>query len=813
MTPEAFINSAWSGARTLLRARGFTLAAVVTLAIGVAGATVMFALVSGLLLTPLPVRDQDRVIVAWKESSTGAFAHAPFRADAVDEVKRHARLLEHTAAFAYNGAMQYAIVEDGTASNIRAGAVGGDFFRVLGTRALLGRTLEPSDDVSGAELALVIDQGVWRDRYGARPDVVGRRVRLNEQTFTIVGVIPAVDLPRGAEAWMTLHGFTSLTADGSPGRTAATRDHDLIARLRPGVSFAQAQAELRSLSEDFERRNNRSSWTLVPVVRTYADEVVGDVRSPVLLLFGAVALVLLIACANLANLLLMRGEAQRNELAVRIALGAGRGRLISQAAGETLALGAAAGGLALLISWWSLEALVALAPTELPRVVAGLSIDLRVAVFAVVIAMVTAAGTGIATAFIASSADVVSHLRGSRTASPTATHGRRILVVAQVALSITILAAAGVLTRTLLHLHAADMGLAADRLVFVELHIPSEHAEVARRRPFLQELAREVQAIPGIEAVTPIAVRPYAGLSGWDVPRFAAEGQSADDAAQNPGLDLQSIHPEHFEALQISITAGRGITSADTDRTPQVAVISEDVARRVWPAQDPIGKRLKMGGVDSSARWFTVVGIAKPTRYRELVEPRATLYVAAAQFVDGAGSLAIRTSAPLEQIAGAVRERVRRVNPNVMVTRMDPFSTYLARPLARPRFVAWLSNIFGGIALLLAGIGLYGVMAAFVRQRTREIGVRIALGASARDLRRLVLGEAVRLAGMGAVIGLLGAVATSGLLRGLLFGVEPADPIALIVATAILTGASAIAVYVPVRRATRVDAVTLLRAD
>ena len=220
-----------------------------------------------------------------------------------------------------------------------------------------------------------------------------------------------------------------------------------------------------------------------------------------------------------------------------------------------------------------------------------------------------------------------------------------------------------------------------------------------------------------------------------------------------------------------------------------------------------------MGGVDSSARWFTVVGIAKPTRYRELVEPRATLYVAAAQFVDGAGSLAIRTAAPLEQIAGAVRERVRRVNPNVMVTRMDPFSTYLARPLARPRFVAWLSNIFGGIALLLAGIGLYGVMAAFVRQRTREIGVRIALGASARDLRRLVLGEAVRLAGIGAVIGLLGAVATSGLLRGLLFGVEPADPIALIVATAILTGAAAIAVYVPVRRATRVDAVTLLRAD
>jgi putative ABC transport system permease protein len=308
-------------------------------------------------------------------------------------------------------------------------------------------------------------------------------------------------------------------------------------------------------------------------------------------------------------------------------------------------------------------------------------------------------------------------------------------------------------------------------------------------------------------------VRPYAGLSGWDVPRFAAEGQSADEAAQNPGLDLQSIHPEHFETLEITIVAGRGITEADTDQTPQVAVISEDVARRLWPEEDPIGKRLKMGGADSPAPWFTVVGIAQATRYRELAEPRATLYVAAVQFVDGANSLAIRTAAPMEAIAGAVRDRVREADPGVMVTRMDPFSAYLARPLARPRFIAWLGNIFGVIALLLAAIGLYGVMTTFVRQHTREIGVRVALGATARDLRRLVLGEAVRIAGIGALFGLLGAVATSGLLRGLLFGVAPADPVTLALATLILMAAAAVACYRPVRSATRVDPVSLLRAD
>jgi putative ABC transport system permease protein len=813
MTSGTFVEEVRRGVRSLLRARGFTLAAVVTLAIGVAATTVMFTFVNALLLTPLPVRDQDRLIVAWKRSATGAFAHAPFRADAVEEVKRHTRLLEHTAAFAYNGAMEFGIVEDGLASEVRAGAVGGDFFRVLGANALLGRTLEPSDDVSGAALALVIDESLWRQRYGAQPDVIGRRVRLNDRGFTIVGVVPAVDLPRGAEAWMTLHGFKSTTADNDPARTAAERDHDLIARLRPGVTVEQAEAELRSFTEEFEQRNNRASWALVPVVRLYADEVIGDLRSPVLLLFGAVALVLLIACANLANLLLMRGEAQRTELAVRAALGAGRGRLVRHAMTEAVALGALAGSVALLISWWSLGALVALAPTELPRVVGALSIDLRATVFAVVIAVMTAAVTGMATALIASSADLVSHLRGSRTTSPAASHGRRVLVVTQVALSITILAAAGVLTRTLLQLHAADMGIAADRLVFVEFHLPPEYADVARRRPLLQEIAREVRSIPGIEAVTPIAVRPYAGLSGWDVPRFVAEGQSADQAVQNPGLDLQSIDPEHFETLQIDVVAGRGITTGDASQRPEVAVISENAARRVWPGQDPIGKRLKMGGVDSTAPWFTVVGVAKTTRYRELAEPRATLYVAAAQFVDGAASLAIRTTASVEAIAGAVRERVRNADPDVIVTRVDPFSTYLARPLAHPRFVAWLSNIFGGIALLLAAIGLYGVMAAFVRQRTREIGVRIALGATARDLRRLVLGEALRVAGIGALLGLGGAIATGGLLQGMLFGVQPADPVTLVAATIILTAAAALACYLPVRRATRIDAVALLRAD
>ncbi len=806
----AFTEELRRAVRTLWRSRAFSVPAVLTLGIGIAGVTVMSALVNAVLLQPLPVRDQDRLIVAWWTSNTGGHAHVPFGAAAVDEIERHTRLLESVAAYAYNGAIQFAAIEDGSASYVRAGVVDGDFFRVVGTAAMIGRTLEPSDNENGAEPVLVIDEGLWRRRYGGRADAIGRRVRLQTQSFRIVGVVPAVDLPRGAEAWISMQGFLS-NAPSPQARVSIERDHDLVSRLRPGVTIPQAQAELSALTAEYRRRIGSE---LVPVIRSYEEEVVGDLQTPVLLLFGAVGLVLLIACANLANLLLQRGEERSAEIAVRRALGAARRQLTRQVLAETLALGAISAVAALVSSWWSLEGLVALAPTELPRIMTEVRIDARVVGFTLLITFAAVASTGLVSALISTRVDPLVHLRGARVASATSRRGRRTLVVAQIAFAVTVLAAAGVLTQTLLQLRSADMGLATDRLAFVDLFLPRpEYEEVGRRRQFLQELARDVQAIPGVGAVTPIAVRPYAGLSGWDTPRFAVEGQSADEAARNPSLDLQSIYPEHFDTLGINVMEGRGITVADTEKTPPVAVVSENVARQVWPGDSPIGKRLKMGGVDSKAGWFTVIGVAGTTRYRELAQPRATLYVAAAQFVDGAGSLAIRTSAPLETIAGAVRDRVRNADPDVFVLQLEPFTTFLARPLARPRFVAWLSNIFGATALLLAAIGLYAVMAAFVRQRTREIGVRVALGATNADVRWLILGEALWLAGAGTALGLAGAVVTSGLLRGLLFGVQPLDPATLAAAMAVLVATIAVACYVPVRRATRVDPLLLLKAE
>jgi len=384
----------------------------------------------------------------------------------------------------------------------------------------------------------------------------------------------------------------------------------------------------------------------------------------------------------------------------------------------------------------------------------------------------------------------------------------------QIALAITLLAAAGLLSRTLLQLQSAEVGFAANQLAFVELLLPAgQYQDAAVKRGFLEALAARVHVIPGVEKVVPVAVRPYAGLSGWDMPRWVAEGQGVADAARNPGLDLQSIYPDHFETMRIPIVEGRAIDRFDRAGSVNVAVISADAAAQVWPGESAIGKRLRWGGLNSDGPWFTIVGIAATTRYRELASPRESVYLSAAQFVDGADSLALRLSVPLATIAAAVREGVQALDPGVFIVRSQRFSDFAAGPLARPRLVSFLGNIFGATALLLATVGLYGVMSVFVRQSRREIGVRIALGANAGHVRRLVAGEATRMAGIGIALGLAGAVATGRLFKGLLFGVEPIDPLTLTAATALLCVAAAVACYVPLRSATTIDPVRLLRAD
>jgi putative ABC transport system permease protein len=808
------LRLAWAGLR---RAKAFTSAAVLTLAVGIGSSTAMFALIQGVLLRDLPVPDQDRLIVVWKALPAAGSAHWPFRAAELDVIARESRILESVAGISYyDHPSPFAAVENESASSITAASVAGDFTRVLGVEPILGRALRRADDVVGAENVLVITHALWQRRYGGTRDVIGRRLTLNEQPFVIVGVMPPnVECPHDVEAWMTVAASAS-TQTNPAFREGLLRDVDLVARLRPGATIEQARSELLALAPALDGdapADEVRGWT--PVIHSYEDLVVGDVRPALLLLFGAVGLVLLVASANAANLLILRGEGRRPELAVRAALGAGPGRLVRQLLAESLLLSLAAGAVGLVLAAWTLRALVGLVPDGLPRV-ESVRIDGGVLLFTVAVAFLTAALAGLTPALSLARADLVAHLRvGGRGALGSgARKGRRGLVVAQVALAVTVLAATSLLTRSLLHLQAVDMGLAADQLVLVRLTMPQgKYADAARHLQFLHDVVARLEAAPGIAGATPVHTPPFAGTGGWDAPVFTADGQDAALAAANPSLNLEAVHPNYFETVGVGLVLGRSFTEGDRRGAPLVAVVSEDVAARTWPGQDPIGQRVKLGGLDSTDPWRTVVGVARPTRYRELPIPRPTLYLPAEQFLAAADRLVLRTTSPLALVAASVRERVRAVDPAVQVTQVEPFRQLLEGPLARPRFNALLIGVFGVAALLLSAVGLYAVMAASVRQRYPEMGVRITLGATASDVRRLVLGEGLQLAGLGAVIGLACSLIVTRALRGLLFGVQPLDPASLLAAVLLLVGASALASYLPARRATRVDPLSMLKAE
>jgi putative ABC transport system permease protein len=799
--------------RSLWRARGFAALAAVTLAVGIAGSTAMFALIQGVLLRPLPIPEQDRVFVAWTQPRGGGFNHVPYVLPNIERIGRETALLESVSAVTYNGTVPFIVVDQGLPAYIDGTAVGGRFFEVLGATPILGRALTPDDDRSGTDGAVVIAHRLWQQRYGGTPAVIGRRLTIAERPYTIVGVMPPdVEYPRGAQVWIPLaqHHARQIAADPN-----YRVDVDLIARMKPAVALSQASAELQLLTTrlEAERVGVFSPRDLIPIVTPYEEIVVGDARTAVLVLFVAVGLVLVVASANVANLLLLRGEQRRPELAMRSALGAGRWRLARLIFAESLLLALAAGMLGATGASWMLRAVSLVPAGSLPRLDA-IRIDGVVLLFTTAVAL-AAAFLAALPALASSSVDLTAALRSeSRTVAGSTRLGRRALVVAQVALAVLVVAIAAGLTHSLLRLQSLDMGMSADRLVVVPLSIPTAvSADRVRHVQLIEELTQRLEDTGPIDAATAVHVQPFAGTGGWDVPRFAADGQSADEAAANVGLNLESVRPNYFSTFGISVLRGRGFARGDREGTPAVVIVSQDVADRTWPGQDPIGKRVKFGSADSTAEWRTVVGVVGATRYRELAVPRPSIYLPADQFIPTAHHLVLRTAAPLAVVADTVRATVAAIDDSVKVMRVAPFADLLDKPLARPRFNAALLALFGATALALSAIGLYGVMAASVRQRQREIGLRVSLGATVRDVHALVLGEGARLTIAGALLGLAAAVVAGRLVSSLLTVAEPLGAVSLVSAAALTVAAALSACYVPARRAARVDAATMLRGD
>jgi len=794
-----------SVARGLFRSRPFAIAAVLTLAAGAAACILVFTLVRSVLLRPLPVHDQAQLIVAWRDLPASGYAHHPFGDRAI---ARAAADVDHFTAVAgvdANGVGRVVMAEAGAGAAVNGALVTGTFFEVLGVAPVIGRILAPADDVDGAEPVLVIGRELWRTRFAASPAVLGRRVTLGERRYTIVGVMPAdLDYPAGVDVWAPTH---TVPTDG-PFGDAARREIDLVARLRPGTTMVEATAALQALLRHDEADGGlRGS---VANVRRFEDAVVGAARRPLLALLAAVALVLFVACANVANLQLMRTEGRRGELAVHAALGASRARLVRHVAMEMLVLASAASALGAVVAWWGVRGLVAALPAGLPRVCA-IGMDASVAAFAAALPLLMTAVASLPAALLVGRQSLAGALASADRRAPSPARGRRLLVVVQVALAVAILAAAGVLVRGLARLRALDTGLAEGRLLFAELSLTGAAADRARHGQVLDAIVARVRSLPGVVAATPVNAWPYAE-AGWDVPTFTAEGQDAASAAVNPALNFEAIGPHHFDTLQVPIVRGRAFTRDDRAGALAVAIVSADVAARTWPGRTPIGRRMKVGGPDSGEAWWTIVGVAAPTRYRELAASRPTLYVPAAQFLDTAERLAIRTSTPPASVARAIRGHVEAVDPGVRVLRVATFDEIVAEPLAQPRFHATVSSAFAVTAALLAAIGLYAVLAAAVRQRDREIAIRIAVGATPWRIRRLVVAEAVMLAGIGAAAGVVGAVVIARLGGEALPGASADDPLALAIAVGVLLAIAALAAYWPIRAATRVDPIASLRA-
>ncbi|MGQ0713116.1 MAG: ABC transporter permease [Gemmatimonadaceae bacterium] len=798
------------GLRSLRRTPGFAITAILTLGLGIGLAIAVFTVAEAFLLRPLPVRDQDRVVVLWGAKPGGRFDGFPLLLADARDFARHARSLERVEFFSYGGALPLAIRDGSTVFRARRALVSGGYFPLLGTPPELGRPLQPEDDVAGAAPVAVLSHGAWQRYFGGDPGVIGRRLVMHQSgvAHTVVGVMPlGLDYPRGTEVWAPV-----IPNSGPLGEHPVYAELNVLGRLRPGASASDARAELTA----YFARPGAPEWTrdVRGVVHPLTNAILGDVRPAVLAFAAAAGLLLLITCINVANLQLVRGLARVREIAVRSALGAARRRIVGQLITESalLALGGAILGTVLAV--FAVDAFVAFAPATTPRLeeirLNGAAIAGAVAITGIVTLLFA-----IAPAVITSRVELQEALRsGSRQsgASRRFRHGTEALVVGQVALALLVLSAAGVIARSLTKLERVDLALEPSQLLIGELAVPHEGFDDTRKQvALIERLVPRLEAIPGVGAVAPVLTAPFVAVGGI-FGQLAAEGQTADEVTRNPTLIFDVVTPSYFSTFGIPVVRGRAIADGDREGSPPVVVLSESAARHYWPGADPIGKRLTWGSGETSV---TVVGIVPETRYRDLRDPRPTVYFPLRQtsFPVTPMTLAIRSTGRSAGLVPAIRSVIRETEPGVELVSAAPFTTFLEQPLAQPRLNALLLGVFAVAAVALAAVGLFGVMTAMVRQRTRELGLRMALGATAANVERLVLWRGMALAAIGTSVGVLGALAGNRLLAAMLFEVSPTDSVTLTLATVTLLGVAALASLVPARSSTRIEPAISLQAE
>ena len=798
--------------RTLARSPAFTAVTVLLLGLGIGANTAIFSVVNAVLLRPLPFPDPDRLVTLWEDFSPNS--RSVIAPPEIQAYRDRAHVFESVAAL---DQVSFNVIGEGEPMLVTGALVGADLFPMLGVRASLGRTFAPDEDRPGEGRVVLLTHELWERKFGSDPTVVGRTLDLHlnvpygpdrprEGAFTVVGILPSGFQVPFLDDQTGIYAPLALSAE-----LLEDDNHYLFAlgRLRPGVPVERAQRELRAVGAELRRErpghNSPGRFDLVPL----QEVEVGEVRPALLVLLAGVGLVLLAACANVASLQLVRGSLRRREVAVRAAVGASRIRLVRELVVESLILALLGGALGVLLAHWGVAGLIALAPPDLPRL-AEVAVDGRVLLFALVVAIVTGALFGLTPALHVSRNPLEQVLRESGRGTSDARGGRlrRLVVVAEIGLAVLLLAGAGLLARSFRELQRVDPGFDPKGVLSMRISLPeSGYTTPESRETFFRTLLERLEAVPGVQGAATTNILPF---SGWNsATDVEVEGwTSAPD--ENPLMYFRAISPSYFSTLRVPLLRGRVPGAEDLGEEARAIVVNEAAARHFWPGQDPIGKRLRQAKDD--AVWWPVVGVVADVHDGGLeLEPGPTMYIPTLRPPEAA--LAVRASddAAALALAPAVRSAVLSIDRNQPVSEIKTLDSWLSLSTAQRRFNALLMALFAGLALVLAAVGLYGVVASSVTERTREIGVRVALGAAPADVTRAVLRQGLSLVASGIGIGLIASLALARGLASLLYGVSPNDPSTLAGVAVFLGGVAMLASWMPARRATRLDPLSALR--
>jgi predicted permease len=821
----SFVQDLRYAFRVLLKSPGFTIVAVLTLALGIGANVATFSVVYAVLLRPLPFPHPERLVRVFDDLHGSSEQDVGMSAPELWDLQDRSDVFQDISAVAPSNS-----AVGGGDRTVRAESLvtSPDYFTLLGANPELGRVYTQQDAAPGFLDLVVISNGFWHRFYGSDPKIVGRKMRLDNDMYTIVGVMPpgfrhpGPTLDTDVEVWIAT-GF-----NGRPFPVPAVRSQRMIpaaiGRLKPGMTVAQAQARLDTyishLSRDYPTEYpTAAAWAvrLVPV----KDDLVGPQRTELFILFGAVGFVLLIACVNIANLLLARSSGRRREIAIRLAMGASRARLAGQLLTESALLSLISGIIALVTVLLLKNAIISLAPADIPRL-NEVDVSAGVLFFAFLISILTGVLFGLAPALRAANPNQVENLReGARGSGAGRRHTRlsRVLVVTEVALSIVLLAGAGLLLRSFWRVLEVRPGFNPSHLTTVQIWIPisnnpanDPYSVEEKRADFLLEVSRRVSALPGVEQASISGNDTLPMNSGRNYSPFSIQGR-ATESERGPVADIAVVDTEYFRTMEVPLITGRNFTDSDTYKTKPVAVIDQTLARRYWPGENPLGQELKFG-FGRGLQGLTIVGVAGDIKSDGFEAPSVPhIYVALGQFAPVNAVVFLRSSGDVEHLGEAVRHEVENVDSNVPVHSISSMDQIIARSVADRRFALELLGVFAGVALLLAAVGIYGVMSYSFSQRTHEVGIRIALGAQRLDILRMALGEGMRMVVVGLASGLVGAAIMTRFIRSMLFDVGPADPMTFLSVSAILAAVALFACYIPAKRATHVEPLVALREE